>query len=216
MVTKFLQNLCCLPIRLIFRFFFGYQVKTGVDYKDLPKPLIIIANHDTWFDAFLAGVAFPVFSKIFPIRFAGKTELFENFLSKKFLSLLGAFPVKRKVGLEISLELPLKILRQGGVVLIFPEGTRKKPGEKPIKARRGTAYLALKTGAPILPIAIKNAVELRFKDFILRKRSEKRITILIGKPFSLPPELKYPDDLDKATEIINKVVIELRESQKPL
>ena len=93
MVTKFLQNLCCLPIRLIFRFFFGYQVKTGMDYKDLPKPLIIIANHDTWFDAFLAGVAFPVFSKIFEQICSKSAFLFShlNIITKsvKFCSGIG-------------------------------------------------------------------------------------------------------------------------------
>jgi len=111
------------------------------------------------------------------------------------------------------------------VVAIFPTGMREKPKGRPRKARRGAAYLALKTGVPILPIAIRNAKGIKYdpkgfiKGMITRKLKRRGVTILIGKPFYLPKNLNYKrrKDLDEARDITEKVLANIRKlkAKKP-
>lgn len=209
-LTEFLQRLLILPTRLLFRLCLGYRVIGQENYKNLKKPFIIIANHISAGDPFLITPAFPVFSKILPFHFVAKRELFEKKgVKRSAVIALGGFKVERGVGLEKTLQYPLGILKNGEVVVIFPTGAREKRG-RPRKARRGAAYLALKTGVPILPIAIRNAKGITFKKFIKMKARGTRTTIIIGKPFYLPKEFKYPRDLDRTRDIIEKVLARAR------
>ncbi len=216
-ITGFLQRLVILPARLLLRLCLGYRVIGQENYKNLKPPFIIIANHISAGDPFLITPAFPVFSKILPIYFVAKRELFEKEgIKKSAVSALGGFKVERGIGLGKTLQYPLKILKiWRRVVTIFPTGMREKRG-RPRKARRGAAYLALNTRVPILPVAIRNAKGIKFdpkgfiKGMLTRKLKRRGLTILIGKPFYLPKEFKCPRDLDKARDITEKVLSNIR------
>lgn len=212
----FLQRLLILPLRIVFRLFLGYRVIGQKNLKNLKPPFIIISNHISALDPFFETAAFPVFSKIIPIKYVAKREIFEKpGIKRAFVSAIGGFKVERGVGLEKTLAYPLSVIQNGGVILIFPTGMREKKG-RPRKARRGAAYLALKTGVPILPIAIRNAKGIKFdpkgfiKSMITRRLKRRGLTILIAKPFYLPKDFKYPDDLDRARDITEKVLSNIR------
>ena len=92
---------------------------------------------------------------------------------------------KREGGINTSLEIPFRILQEGGIVGIYPEGHRahdKLFGEP----RRGAALLALRTGAPVLPIALvwfEGGMKLR--DWLTRAS----VTIRFGEPFLLTEKM---------------------------
>src|SRR4051794_26773984 len=82
-----------------------------------------------------------------------KTELIQARYGK-LLVRLGAFPGRRGPADEDALETPRIILRQGGLLALFPEGTRIRDPDNLGHPRRGAGRLALETGAPLVPCAI--------------------------------------------------------------
>ncbi len=106
------------------------------------------ANHLSLLDVPLLGYAIPRES-----RFPAKPELFANPLLARFLLSLGGFPIARGEGDRKALSFSEEVLRQGGVLGIFPEGTRSRDGElRPF--HRGVALLAMGANVPIVPAAI--------------------------------------------------------------
>ena len=115
---------------------------------------IVAPNHKSFFDSFFIALATRRH-----VRFMGKTELFEGRWGK-LLVRLGAFPVRRGESDAEALETARTILRQGGLLSLFPEGTRVRDPESLGSPRRGAARLALETGAPVVPAAITGTERL--------------------------------------------------------
>ena len=82
----------------------------------------------------------------------GKTELFEG-RRAWLLVRLGAFPVRRGESDADALETAREILRQGGLLALFPEGTRIRDPDELGDPKRGAGRLALESGAPLVPAA---------------------------------------------------------------
>ena len=193
------------PVRLIFHFFLHYKVESKEDLSSLKGPLIIASNHTSFLDPFLIGAAFPIFSQIYPIRYATWYRYYYIFWP--FINLFGAFPVRKKIGLEKTLRRGIRILEKGGVVGIFPEGKRRHLG-RPRKPRRGVAFLAAKTNSPILPILIEGTIGLSVKEFLFRRRF---VTIKIGEKFFLPKyDISRKKGLNYLAELILNKIKELK------
>ncbi|MBI2055889.1 MAG: 1-acyl-sn-glycerol-3-phosphate acyltransferase [Candidatus Sungbacteria bacterium] len=145
-----------------------------------PRGTIIVANHKTPLDPFIISIAFPWLSSIYPIRFMANFRKFNDqaleFLRKigiiyVIYFLFGAFSSRRGQGIERALELPISFLNHKQSVLIFPEGSMVL-GHELGTIRRGAGILAAKTGAPVLPVALR----YRRKKYILN----------IGELFQVP------------------------------
>lgn len=199
------QGLFRFLMKLIFNFFMRVQIESKEDLKKLKGPLIIAANHASWADVFLIATVLPFNAKIFPIRYACLNKIFYFPLTLLLVWLLGSFPVEKGVGLEKSLKHPIKILRNKGVVGIFPEGRRQRITDTELsRPKRGIAYLALKTKTKILPIKIEGQIGMRFSKFFLRKY---RVKIKIGQIFSLPSQrIISPESCNKpAAYVMEKI-----------
>lgn len=128
-----------------------------------------------------------------PVHFMAKAEIFKNpFLNKFFLS-VGTIPVNReKVSVE-TLKQALKVLKNGEILGIFPEGTRVRDGEQ-VKPMDGFVIFSLKTKSPIVPIHIQGKFKFRHK-----------IRITFGKPIELTEyygkKLK-PEEISKISQKI--------------
>lgn len=154
----------------------GYIVE-GQEYEP-PPPYIIIANHASALDDPLAALAVRA-----PVVFMAKEELGRNPLIRLWIHSLGSFFVHRGEPDRIAMRNALRLLAQGKVLCLFPEGTRSLDGRLgPL--RSGAAYLALKTGVPILPMALIGTHHAMPKGANWPRRSSIRIRL--GVPLRVP------------------------------
>lgn len=149
--------------------------RTGREH--VPKgPVLLAANHRSFLDPFAIGCCVPR-----PIYFVAKRELFDRRLAGWFLNALGAFPVRRGESDEETMATARILLERGEAVVIFPEGARHRSG--PLHApKRGVGRLALETGAPIVPIAIKGSERAR-RGWLIRP---VRVDMRFGRPLTYP------------------------------
>lgn len=188
-----LQKLLQLFSRLILPLFFKIEIKNQERARIVARPLIILANHKSDADHLILAASLPKNTSLFPIRPIAKAPLFEHLrgLNGKFLEALGAIPHTKTLR-------TIKILKNGGIILIYPEGgIRKSPGIHDLED--GTAFLAIKTHAWILPIAISGLDDFPLSFLlnpinIFRKR---RVTVSFGEPF-LGRVFKNTTDLTSA------------------
>ncbi len=139
-------------------FFLIYLQMKRIGREHIPSegPVILASNHRSFFDPFVIGTMTRR-----PVYYVAKQELFAyNRLLSWLLNALGAFPVTRGVGDQETIETAEIILGRGEIVLMFPEGTRTRPGALG-KPKRGVGRLALETGAPVVPIAIIGTEDIR-------------------------------------------------------
>jgi 1-acyl-sn-glycerol-3-phosphate acyltransferase len=140
-----------LLVRALFQpFFHVYFRMTRIGREHIPAdgPVIIAANHRSFLDPFVIGTMARR-----PMYYLAKKELFRWRWLAWILNALGAFPVDRGAADADSIDTAKAILARGDVVLIFPEGTRTRPGSLG-SAKRGVGRLALETGAPVVPVAV--------------------------------------------------------------
>ena len=135
---------------------------------------ILVANHISWYDPPAIEFALEV-----PLRYMAKRELFAVPILGGVLRGIGNFPVRRGEGDRRALETALRVLAAGQPVGWFPEGTRSRDGALR-RAKPGVAFLARRSGAPLVPVAITGTRSLWR---VLRRRSV--IEVRIGPPFGL-------------------------------
>lgn len=185
--------------RIIFSLVFRWQV---IGREHIPKegPVILCANHISLWDPPLLGSGIERM-----VNFMAKEELFRipviGFLITKF----GAFPVKRGAGDRAAIRTTLKLLEEGKVLGIFPEGTRSKTGEVG-EGMPGTAMFALKSQATVIPVAI-----------IGPYRPFRPIKIVYGDPLDLTDlreARSSADTLQQATDLIMQRIRELRDQHR--
>jgi 1-acyl-sn-glycerol-3-phosphate acyltransferase len=114
---------------------------------------VLAANHNSNLDPWPLGL--PLFPRRY-LRFMGKSELFWTPF-KQFAIAAGAFPVRRGERDTAALETAAQLCRQGHIVVMFPEGTRRKKGLRKkyeARAHTGAARIALAAGVPLVPAGI--------------------------------------------------------------
>jgi 1-acyl-sn-glycerol-3-phosphate acyltransferase len=119
---------------------------SGLHNLPMKGPVIIAANHVSMWDPIVIAVVTPR-----PINFMAKAEFFQQAWMAWFFEKLNAFPVHRKAGDRTALRHSMALLEKQQVLGIFPEGFRNRTGD--LKGKTGTAMIAVKTGAPIVPVA---------------------------------------------------------------
>lgn len=156
---------------------------TGTAYIPQNRQTIVVSNHSSHLDMGLVKMALgPYGSRI--VALAAKDYFFEGnkYLVAYFEQLTNLQPLDRKAGFRASFEQAKKVVDEGNVVLLFPEGTRSSDGAlQPFKPLVGK--LALETGIDLLPIWLGNTTTVLPKGaFIPRGR---RLTVSIGPPLQI-------------------------------
>jgi 1-acyl-sn-glycerol-3-phosphate acyltransferase len=152
-------------------------------------PAIIAPNHKSFWDSFFVACATRR-----DVRFMGKSELFSGWQGP-LLVRLGAFPVRRGESDQDALDTARTILRQGGVLALFPEGTRIRDPEGLGSPKRGAGRLALETGAPIVPAAITGTERLFAGPF----PRPVRVQIAFGEPIPVTGLEPTPEEAARIT-----------------
>ncbi len=154
-------------VSMIYRPLFRIRVD-GLEHVPREGGVILCGNHFNGNDPVIIGIVAPR-----RVSFMAKEEIFKipvvGFLARS----VGAFPVKRGTPDRSSLKRSLDILANGGCFGIFPEGTRNRTGRL-MKAEPGTAYIALKSGVPVIPFGISGSY-----------RFFQPVTIHFGEPVPL-------------------------------
>ncbi len=157
---------------LLFITKFLYRVRYH-DMENIPKegPFVLVANHQSMFDITA------ILCKFRPwVYMMAKAELYKYAWPSRFFYWYGAFPVNRQKPELSAIKRALAVLKRGGVIGLFPEGTRVKRSEKPSAhpPNSGAIFFAKKMNCPILPVSINKPYKLWRPNHIY-----------VGKPLSL-------------------------------
>ncbi|WP_309065192.1 lysophospholipid acyltransferase family protein [Microbacterium sp.] len=157
----------------------------GRENVPLDGPVILASNHLSFIDSMAIPIAAPR-----PVHFLAKSSYFEGTgfkgaLSRDFFTSVGAIPVRRGAGQAAldALDQQRQLLEQGLAVALYPEGTRSTDGRL-YKGRTGVAFLALQTGAPVVPVGLigtDRVMPVGAKMPSLRER----VTVRFGEPLDL-------------------------------
>jgi 1-acyl-sn-glycerol-3-phosphate acyltransferase len=162
-----------------------YRVRLfGVENIPEKGEVLLFANHPSAWDMLLIASHMKR-----QVHFMAKVELYKNPILALILRKLGAFPVSRGKGDVGSVKTAFKLLQEGRIVGVFPEGTRT-PKKNPQNRKAGAAMLAYHTNAPILPIGVK-----------WNKKWFSKLEVVFGECFRLP--VKKEDEHISKEELIN-------------
>jgi 1-acyl-sn-glycerol-3-phosphate acyltransferase len=166
---------------------------------------VLAANHTSNFDPW--PLAIPLFPRR-QLRFMGKSELFNPIL-KPILLGGGAFPVRRGQADVEAIERAVELVREGEIVVMFPEGTRRKKGlrkRREARAHTGAARIAIDAGSPLVPAAIKGT------DRLSRLGP---IRVAYGKPIPLD-DLRDAEITPASREATERLMAAIRELEASL
>lgn len=176
------RNKLLLVLKIIlypfYRLLFWYSV-TGLE--NIPKTggVIFSSNHLSYLDPVLWIIVIRR-----RIRFMAKQELFKHPLLGWFLRRMDVFGVERGSGDMAAVKTAIRVVRNGEILGLYPEGTRSKDG-KPGRAKTGVALIAKAAKCDVVPAAVICRGKLR---------PFKRIRLVVGKPVS------YQEIIDRAPD----------------
>jgi len=167
-----------------------YRIKVeGLEHFPKEGGVLLCTNHISNFDPPVVGVTAPR-----KVLFMAKDELFKVPVLKQLLNNFGTFPVKRGGGDREALRAGLKVLKDGNVLGLFPEGTRSKDG-KLGKGQPGAGFFALRSTAAVVPCAIIGP----YKSF-------RTLRVVYGKPINME---EYREKKISAEEMTNIIMGEI-------
>ena len=175
-----------------------FRIQT-IGTESFPKDggVLICANHIDNLDPPVVGLTSPRV-----IHFMAKEELFHVPILKQILPTINVFPVKRGMSDKGALKKGLKLLKEGEVLGLFPEGTRSKTGELG-KGLAGAGFFALRTNAAVVPCAIIGP----YKPF-------RKLKVVYGKPIDFSQYREQKISPEEATEVIMDEIRKLISAHK--
>jgi len=162
--------------------------------------LLAIGGHRRWIDGPLVYLISPREPRIWYLG-SGASIFRRRWLERLLRIAGGVLPVYRGgTDVEVHLASAEAVLGAGAIFAIYPEGTRHNPPGELGRFRRGIGYIALRTGAPILPVALAGTVELyRGRRIAYRILPPVTALELLGR--SAPPAADSPDERDAIAAI---------------
>jgi 1-acyl-sn-glycerol-3-phosphate acyltransferase len=157
--------------------FFNYRV-IGAENMIEEGPCIIAANHCSFLDPPLVGVACKR-----AIHYLARKSLLEWPILGPIFPELNVIPVDRKNADRSALMGAIRVVKNGGAVLIFPEGTRSPDGNLQ-PAQPGIGMIVAKTGAPVVPVRVFGSYEVYNRN--QRRPGIGSVTVKVGRPLEFP------------------------------
>jgi 1-acyl-sn-glycerol-3-phosphate acyltransferase len=179
----------------------------GLDNVPADGGAILCPNHTSVIDSFFLPAVLPR-----RISFVGKAEYMDSWKTKYLFPALGMIPIDRGGGsaAERALDTAARVIEKGELFGIYPEGTRARDG-KLHKGHTGPARLALRTGAPIVPVGIIGTREVQPPDAKAPKTGLP-VTIKFAEPIDVERYRQRADtDRMALRQIIDEVMYEIRE-----
>lgn len=199
-MTPFIYWLCTNLMRAALWCFADWRV-TGAEHCPRRGPLIIVSNH-------VSGIDPPFLAAALPrrVHFMAKRELFTHDWKGWFIRNYGAFPVNRFGADLAALRMATARVQAGDALALFPEGTRSRDLVLHA-AQPGAGMLALRTGAPILPVAVWGTEQVRGFRAVFHR---PRLRCVIGEPFTLESRQRARgEDVSLASERMMQAIAAL-------
>jgi 1-acyl-sn-glycerol-3-phosphate acyltransferase len=184
-----------------------YRVRI-VGREEIPRrgPVILAANHRSFMDSLFLPLVIRR-----RVTFVAKAEYFDDKKTAWFFRGVGQIPIRREGGSasERALASATGVLEEGGVFAIYPEGTRTRDGYLH-RGHTGVARLALRTGAPIVPVGMIGTDEI---NPIGRKlpRLLRTVTINFGAPINVDRYAGREHDRLVLRQITDEVMFEIHQ-----
>jgi len=158
----------------------GIRVKTRIlEYPPAGRPVIFACNHGSLMDI-------PILYKALPVefRFLVKKELFRIPLLGFAMKTAGYIPIDRSGGRAAvkSMKEAAARLREGASIVVFPEGTRTLDGRLQ-EYKEGGFMLAVKSGCPVVPVAIRGSFDILKKGSFIARPGE--VEVIVGRPIEV-------------------------------
>jgi 1-acyl-sn-glycerol-3-phosphate acyltransferase len=184
---------------LTFTYCRRYEV-VGREHVPMTGGAIVVANHLNNADPPMIQRALPRY-----VTFMAKKEMIDAPVIGPLFRAWGAFPVKRGEADLGAVREACRVIERGDVLMMFPEGTRSRTGRLGA-GHPGTALIARRTGAPIVPVAITGTEGIAWPGVFVRPRSVKRIRVTIGEPFVLGDATRGAGAMQRdADEIMRRI-----------
>jgi 1-acyl-sn-glycerol-3-phosphate acyltransferase len=175
-----------------------YRIEAiGIEHFPKEGGVLLCANHIHNFDPIIVGIMAPR-----PVHYMAKDEIFSVPVLGNIVRKCNAFPVKRGFNDREALRTGLKILKDGHVFGLFPEGTRSKTGELG-KGLSGAGFFALRSTASVVPCAI-----------IGPYRSFRKLKVVYGQPIDLDELRKEKASAEQVTELIMSKIDKLKKEHQ--
>ncbi len=172
-----------------------YKIKIeGADNFISDKPFVLICNHKSMMDPVLLYTHLPK-----KMHFMAKKELFDNKFLNYILKKAGAFPINRGKNDINAIKTSMKVLKDGNILGIFPQGTRVDDVQHG-QAKSGAFLIASKCNVPVLPVAIKGDYKFRNK-----------ITIRIFEPYYFEERKYSMDEISESANIVFDKILDYLE-----
>mgnify|MGYP004685144061 FL=1 len=201
-----LYNFIKTIFRPLVKFVFKMQFKGLENIPSEGTRYIVAINHTCALDPVFAACP----KQLPPLHFMAKVELFKNPIVGWFMTHMYGFPVKRGKGDSSAIEYGEKIINEGHVMAICPEGKRiKDKNGVPQRAKAGVAVIAKATNASVLPVAICCDGPIK---------AGKHVTISYGKLIT-PEDLRFdkedfgPHDIRNAANLVMDNITALWEAE---
>jgi 1-acyl-sn-glycerol-3-phosphate acyltransferase len=161
----------------------AYDIEVGGAGRLPDGPAILAANHRSFMDSVFLAVAADR-----PVAFMAKAEYFDRRRTAWIFRSTGQIPLRRgsPSGARRALDSALGVLADGGLVGVYPEGTRSRDGRLH-RGHLGPARLAATSGAPIVPVGLTGTDKVQAPDQRL-PRVGKRVTVTFGSPMQVHAE----------------------------
>lgn len=182
-----------------------YRVR-GEGLEGFPKegPVIVVANHVSFMDSLWVPLCVPR-----RMVFLAKAEYFDSKKTAWFFKALGMIPVRRdgKEQAEAALSAGLEVLEAGGVLGLYPEGTRSPDGRL-YRGRTGVARLALRSQAPVLPVGLLGSREVMPKQKKFPKLWGK-VRCHFGRPVTFERYYEQTEDRFVLRAVTDEIMYEI-------
>ena len=169
-------------LRLYFRFGFGLEL-LGSAHVPPSGPFILASNHVSFLDPPLLGAACPR-----RLRFMARADLFDHPLLGAYLRGVHVVPLKRGESDLGAIHHAIRLLHDGEVLAIFPEGGRQRSGRLGF-AKRGVGLLAETARVPIVPVLVQGTFEAWPPEATRPRRTKIRVAFGPAIPYTVGPAL---------------------------
>jgi 1-acyl-sn-glycerol-3-phosphate acyltransferase len=185
-----IYNACRSLLRILYAILFRFEA-SGLENIPASGGVVLCANHISLLDPTTVGTK--VNRKV---HYMAKAELFQIPLFGAFIRTLGAFPVKRGGVSKDAIRSAIALVQGGGVMGIFPEGTRNAAAGI---GKKGAAMIAVRSNAVIIPVAI-----------IGEYRLFRKMKIRYGQPIDIS-EIIQDQSSDMLEKVTEKIMASIRE-----